>query len=81
MNASVHVSVKNNCADPNSNEQTACKNQEKETVLPHITEIERVTQEYPDTKCEEIVPYEVKELQGFLDLKGIDFPARKAPDL
>ena len=81
LSATLHPSVKNNGADPDSNEQTSCNRQEKEAVWPHITEIERVTQKYPNTKCKEAVPHEVKELQRFFDLKGIALPAWKAPDL
>jgi hypothetical protein len=44
-------------------------------------EIERVTQKYPNTQCEEVVPPEVKELKGFSDEKGINFPTWKAPGL
>ena len=65
--ASVQLTVKDNRANANSNEQTACNSQEKQTVWPHITEIERVTQKYPNTNCEEAVPHEVKELEGFFD--------------
>ena len=81
MSASVHLSAKKNCANVNSNEQTACNSQEKEAVWPHITEIKHVTQEYPNTKRKEAVPHEVKELQRFFDVKGIALPAWKAPDL
>jgi hypothetical protein len=67
LNASVHLPVKNNCANPYSNEQTACNSQENKAAGPNKTEIERVTQEHPNTKREEGVPHEVKELEGFLD--------------
>jgi hypothetical protein len=67
LNAAVHLRGKHNCTNPNSDEQTARKSQEDKAARPDITEIERVTQEHPNAKCEEAVPHEVKELEGFLD--------------
>ena len=67
LSASAHLPVIDGCTNPNPHEDATCDSHIKKAAGPDMTGIEHVTQEHANTKCEEIVPHEVKELQRFLD--------------